>query len=200
MQSTGESNTYETLARDGFQGKIISPAYCIVRRLLEVHFPHPGDHGIEGGHLAAKYDELLHRIEKMEFPLAPLDDLIDRLGGPTAVAEMTGRSARIVRRHGILKFEQRSSTGGTDSLNIEERQRFQNGKKLLAIISDAASTGVSLQADKRVPNQRRRVHITLELPWSADRAVQQLGRSHRSNQSSAPIYKILISNIGWCGT
>lgn len=112
------------------------------------------------------------------------------------VAEMTGRASRMERGEGgRFQLVRRLCDRGADYVNIREKDAFQCGQKLVCIISDAASTGISLQADRNVRNQLRRAHITLELGWSADKTVQQLGRTHRANQLCAPLYYIVSSQI-----
>ena len=71
--------------------------------------------------------------------------------------------------------------GSCEGLNNTERVAFQHGHKLVAIISEAASAGISLHADRGLPRagRRRRVHITAEMSWSPMTQMQQLGRTSR---------------------
>ncbi|KAK3288242.1 hypothetical protein CYMTET_4271 [Cymbomonas tetramitiformis] len=154
--------------------------------------------------LAAIKGLLLELVEILDLPKNPLDDLIDQLGGPSQVAELTGRKSQLSVRRATPGAASSAASGGREVVrqargsdaNLSESRAFQEGTKLVAIISEAFSTGTSLHAERRAANQRRRLHITLELPWSADKAIQQFGRTHRSNQSTAPVYMLVITDAG----
>ncbi len=79
---------------------------------------------------------------------------------------------------------------------VDSMERFQGAKCRVAIISDAGSIGISLHSSNRAPNRERRVHITLELGWSADKQMQCFGRTHRSDQAVPPEYVLLSTELG----
>ena len=140
---------------------------------------------------------LLDKLSRLDLPEHPLDQLVNYFG-PKHVAELTGRKRRLIRQPGgKLEYVKRNPEGvAMQNVNLYEMGLFQDGKKDIAIISDAASTGISLHADRRAGNQKRRVHLTLELNWSADKQLQTFGRTHRSNQVAPPIYVLLSTELG----
>ena len=119
-----------------------------------------------------------------------LDAIIERFG-VDAVAEVTGRSRRlIIGRDGRQKLQSRSPRA-----NIAETQAFMDGSKRILVFSDAGGTGRSYHADLSVRNQARRVHFLLEPGWRADAAIQGLGRTNRTNQASAPLFRPVTTDV-----
>ncbi len=138
-------------------------------------------------------DELVkHLKETLRVPENPLDTLINHFGRAN-VAELTGRTKYYDA--GSKKFLPRGGGLAKKAVNLAEMAAFQNGTKKVAVLSGAAGTGISLQAGNRVANQRTRVHITLQPGWSADKAMQMLGRTHRTNQKQPPQYATIASDL-----
>ncbi len=139
----------------------------------------------------AKRDELLRKLASIRIPDGPLEMLINRFG-PEAVAEVTGRSRRIVRDADTGKnVEEKLS----DSTRERDVNAFLDGKKRILIFSDKGGTGRSYHADLDVKNQQKRMHYLLQPGWRADNALQGFGRTHRSNQAQAPHYILVMTDI-----
>lgn len=139
-------------------------------------------------------DQLVEDLQNMKVPDGPLEMLFDAFGVDN-VAEVTGRTRRVVEKlddsgHMRRVVEKRSSKAG-----VADAQMFQDGKKRILVFSDAGGTGRSYHADKRAKNQQQRVHYLLQPGWSASKATQGFGRSHRSNQASAPIFRLVTTNV-----
>jgi len=134
-------------------------------------------------------DQLLTRLHLLPNCIGALDQLLFHFG-PERIAECTGRSRRLIKRGTRQDLDRR----GTNA-NTHEAQRFMDGHAELLVFSDAGGTGRSYHASKTARNQKRRVHYLIEPGWRANKAIQGLGRSHRTNQASAPLFRVLTTNL-----
>src|SRR5690606_23602396 len=118
-----------------------------------------------------------------------LDAVLDAFG-TDGVAEITGRSRRVVTREGRRMVERRGAAAARS-----ETDAFMSGRKRVLVFSDAGGTGRSYHADLSAQNQQRRVHYLVEPGWRADTAIQGLGRSHRTHQACPPLFRPVITDI-----
>ena len=138
-------------------------------------------------------DRLIEKLASLPPVQSALDQILHHFGAEH-VAEVTGRSRRIVKKvsdgHTRLAVENRPV-----SANLAETQSFMDDKKRILVFSDAGGTGRSYHADLAARNQRKRVHYLLEPGWKADAAIQGLGRSNRTNQAQPPLFRPVATNV-----
>ena len=134
-------------------------------------------------------DRLIERLASLAPVQGALDQIVQRFG-TEMVAEVTGRSRRIVRKGDRLCVENRAG-----SANLAEAQAFMDDEKRILVFSDAGGTGRSYHADLAARNQRLRVHYLLEAGWKADTAIQGLGRSNRTNQAQPPLFRPIATDV-----
>ncbi|MBS0363377.1 MAG: strawberry notch family protein [Proteobacteria bacterium] len=134
-------------------------------------------------------EELVTHLACLPAVHGVLDAVLTALG-TEQVAEITGRSRRVVTRDGRRVVERRSASAAK-----AETDAFMAAKKRVLVFSDAGGTGRSYHADLGVQNQQRRVHYLVEPGWRADAAIQGLGRSHRTNQACPPLFRPVTTDI-----
>ncbi|KMO30739.1 strawberry notch family protein [Methylobacterium aquaticum] len=130
--------------------------------------------------------------------LTPVQSALDQIlhhFGTGVVAEVTGRSRRIVRQTGKDGIDRLVLQNRPGAANLSETQAFQDDEKQVLVFSDAGGTGRSYHADRGAKNQRLRVHYLLEAGWKADAAVQGLGRTNRTNQAQPPVFRPVTTDV-----
>ncbi|ESY78531.1 methylase [Mesorhizobium sp. LNHC220B00] len=139
-------------------------------------------------------DEMVERLASLPPVGGALDQIIHHFGTDT-VAEVTGRSRRIVKKTGRDGIDRLAVENRPGSANLAETQSFMDDDKRVLIFSDAGGTGRSYHADLGAKNQRLRKHYLLEAGWRADNAIQGLGRTHRTNQAQPPLFRPMAANV-----
>ena len=150
---------------------------------------------VESRDAVARRNALIEKLASLPPVPGALDQVVQRFG-TDVVAEVTGRSRRIVCRPSAdgrgQRFVVESRAG---SANLAETQAFMDDQKRVLIFSDAGGTGRSYHADLAAKNQRLRVHYLLEPGWKADAAIQGLGRTNRTNQAQPPLFRPIATNV-----
>lgn len=142
----------------------------------------------------ARRQAMIERLAALPAIPGALDQIVQHFG-PDRVAEVTGRSRRIVprpRADGSTRFAVESRPAAS---NLAEAQAFMDDRKSILIFSEAGGTGRSYHADLGAANQRQRVHYLVEAGWKADIAIQGFGRTNRTNQKQPPRYRPVTTDV-----
>ncbi|MBV9015734.1 MAG: strawberry notch C-terminal domain-containing protein, partial [Alphaproteobacteria bacterium] len=144
---------------------------------------------VESREAVACRDRLIEKLASLPPVPGALDQIIQRFG-TDRVAEVTGRSRRVIRKADRLVIENRAAAA-----NLAETAAFMNDAKRILVFSDAGGTGRSYHAELSARNRRLRIHYLLEPGWKADAAIQGLGRTNRTNQAQPPLFRPIATDV-----
>jgi hypothetical protein len=142
----------------------------------------------------ARRGRLIEKLASLPAVHGALDQIVQRFGTDT-LAEITGRSRRIIRKRGADGVDRLVVENRAGSANLGETQAFMDDIKRILVFSDAGGTGRSYHAELSAKNRRLRIHYLLEAGWKADAAIQGLGRTSRTNQAQPPLFRPIATNV-----
>ena len=128
LQSTGEASAKRAAAAAGVgeEGKVMFEAF--------VSAPGEGLKNVIRSIIPEEEVQTwLNAVDELQLPPGHLDRLLSELGGPSKVAELTGRTRRQVQFYdsiqgkAMVRYEKRKAD------NIQEKNAFQSGEKLIAV-------------------------------------------------------------------
>ena len=149
---------------------------------------------VQSREAVARRNGLIEKLASLPPVHGALDQIVQRFGTDT-VAEVTGRSRRIIRKTGSDKVDRLVVENRAGSANLGETQAFMDDVKRILVFSDAGGTGRSYHAELSAKNRRLRIHYLLEAGWKADAAIQGLGRTNRTNQAQPPLFRPIATNV-----
>ena len=150
--------------------------------------------------LLREQEEIMNLVK--DFPdlsLSPIDDIRDRveargqelfsrneLEKPWKADEISARSMRVV--NGTYEAMPPSDRNRTVA-------RFVSGEVDLLVLTQAASTGLSLHDGEKFTDRRRRHMIELSPPRNVLARIQMWGRVWRRGQMSEPVFSVLDTGL-----
>ena len=180
-------------------------AHSFPTQLYEVYSDEKGDlqsrpvidengNPVQSREAMERRDRLIEHLAALPAVQGALDQIVQRFG-TEMVAEVTGRSRRIVRKTNADGSDRLCVENRPASTNLGETQAFMDDEKRILVFSDAGGTGRSYHAERSAKNRRLRVHYLLEPGWKADNAIQGLGRTNRTNQAQPPLFRPVATDV-----